>query len=192
MRDLAVTDGISTISKNERPLLRESSGTPDICRPSSPVRIVLTKMGLDGHDRGIKVVARGLRDEGFHVIYGGIWQSPAAALQAVVDEDAHWLGISLLNGAHLTLMQPMLAKMRRCGLHDIGVVLGGIIPEKDFAKLQEMGVAGIFGPGTSIAQIAQFLQSSGKTVRTNRGNWEGLSRKSDREIGKPLCVSSPG
>jgi len=122
-------------------------------------RIVLAKVGLDGHDRGIKVIARGLRDAGFHVIYGGIWQSPAAVAQAVADEDAQWLGISLLNGAHLTLIPKVLAELERRGLKDVRVVLGGIIPEADVVTLRELGVAACFGPGTSIPEIAATLKS---------------------------------
>jgi methylmalonyl-CoA mutase cobalamin-binding domain/chain len=87
-------------------------------KPTAHVRIVLAKVGLDGHDRGIKVVARGLRDAGFHVIYGGIWQSPDAVAQAVLDEDAQWLGISLLNGAHLTLIPQVVEALRQRGLLD--------------------------------------------------------------------------
>lgn len=122
-------------------------------------RIVLAKVGLDGHDRGIKVIARGLRDAGFHVIYGGIWQSPAAVAQAVADEDAQWLGISLLNGAHLTLVPKVLDELERRGLREVRVVLGGIIPEADVATLRELGVAACFGPGTSIPEIAATLKA---------------------------------
>src|SRR5215510_16143832 len=94
---------------------------------SSPQRIVLAKVGLDGHDRGIKVVARGLRDEGFHVIYAGLWQSPEAVVRAVVDEDASWLGLSLLSGAHMTLVPRVLNLLREAGLGHVSVIVGGII-----------------------------------------------------------------
>ena len=102
---------------------------------TTPTRIVLAKVGLDGHDRGIKVVARGLRDEGFHVIYAGLWQSPEAVVRAVADEDADWLGLSLLSGAHMTLVPRVLELMRQAGLADVGVLVGGIIPEEDVRKL---------------------------------------------------------
>src|SRR5947209_14238947 len=93
---------------------------------TTPARIVLAKIGLDGHDRGIKVVARGLRDAGFHVIYVGLWQSPEAVLRAVADEDADWLGLSILSGAHLTLVPRVMELLRRNGLNDVGVIVGGI------------------------------------------------------------------
>src|SRR5437764_11712982 len=96
---------------------------------TTPARILLAKVGLDGHDRGIKVVARGLRDEGFHVIYAGLWQSPEAVVRAVVDEDAGWLGLSLLSGAHMTLVPRVLEMMGQAGLEDVGLLVGGIIPE---------------------------------------------------------------
>ena len=125
-------------------------------------RIVLAKVGLDGHDRGIKVVARGLRDAGFHVIYAGLWQSPEAVVQTVVDEDADFLGISLLSGAHLTLVPRILEALKDEGAADIGVIVGGIIPEDDVPQLESMGVLGVFGPGTAIEEIAEFLRSHTK------------------------------
>lgn len=127
-------------------------------KPATHVRIVLAKVGLDGHDRGIKVVARGLRDAGFHVIYGGIWQSPDAVAQAVLDEDAQWLGISLLNGAHLTLIPQVIEALRKHGLPDVRLVLGGIVPSRDIPALTAIGVTAIFGPGTSVTEIAASLQ----------------------------------
>ena len=124
---------------------------------SSP-RIVLAKIGLDGHDRGIKVVARGLRDAGFHVIYAGLWQPPEAVVQAVADEDADWLGISLLSGAHMTLVPRLIELLREKGLDHVGVLVGGIIPEADLPQLREMGVAAVFGPGTPLNEIVEFLR----------------------------------
>src|SRR5438309_8069603 len=108
-----------------------------------PIRIVLAKVGLDGHDRGIKVVARGLRDEGMHVIYAGLWQTPEAVVRAVADEDADWLGLSLLSGAHMTQVPRVLELLRQAGLDHVGVLVGGIIPEADVPKLLEMGVSRI-------------------------------------------------
>src|SRR5437588_7220255 len=125
---------------------------------SPPSRIVLAKVGLDGHDRGIKVVARALRDAGFHVIYAGLWQTPEAVVRTVADEDADWLGISLLSGAHMTLVPRVLQMLREAGLDHVGVLVGGIIPEEDVPKLQEMGVARVFGPGTSLDDIVAFLR----------------------------------
>jgi len=126
-----------------------------------PLRIVLAKIGLDGHDRGIKVVARGLRDAGFHVIYAGLWLTPEAVVRTVGDEDADWLGLSILSGAHLTLVPRVIELLRQAGLGHVGVIVGGIIPESDIPKLQAMGVARVFGPGTPLPEIAAFLQSAG-------------------------------
>jgi methylmalonyl-CoA mutase, C-terminal domain len=121
-------------------------------------RIVLAKVGLDGHDRGIKVVARALRDAGMEVIYAGLWQTPEAVVRVVGDEDAGWLGLSLLSGAHMTLVPRVLKLLREAGLENVGVLVGGIIPEKDIPKLLEMGVARVFGPGTSMDDIVSFLR----------------------------------
>src|ERR1700732_1841291 len=115
-----------------------------------PIRVILAKVGLDGHDRGIKVVARALRDAGMHVIYAGLWQTPEAVVRTVVDEDAAWLGLSLLSGAHMTLLPRVLKLLRDAGLSHVGVLVGGIIPDKDIPKLHEMGVAHVFGPGTPL------------------------------------------
>jgi LAO/AO transport system ATPase len=125
---------------------------------SLPQRIVLAKIGLDGHDRGVKVVARGLRDLGFHVIYAGLWQSPEAVVRAVADEDARWLGLSLLSGAHMTLVPRVLTLLHQAGLSQVGVVVGGIIPPADERELLRLGVAHVFGPGTAIDLIAEFMR----------------------------------
>src|SRR5438552_792832 len=127
-----------------------------------PLRIVLAKVGLDGHDRGVKVVARGLRDAGMHVIYAGLWLTPEAVVRTVADEDADWLGLSLLSGAHMTLVPRVMQLLREAGLEHVGVLVGGIVPETDVPKLREMGVARVFGPGTSMQEIVDFLrQQSG-------------------------------
>lgn len=131
----------------------------------TPQRIVLAKVGLDGHDRGIKVVARGLRDAGFHVIYSGLWQSPEAVVQAVQDEDADWLGVSILNGAHNTLVPRLIECLHQRGLDHVGLIVGGIIPEADQAVLRQQGVAAFFGPGTSIDTIVGYLNRHAPTSR---------------------------
>jgi len=128
-----------------------------------PARVLLAKIGLDGHDRGVKVVARGLRDAGFHVIYAGLWQSPEAVVQAVADEDADWLGISILSGAHMTLLPQLLELLNENGLDGVGVMVGGIIPEADVPKLKRMGVSDVFGPGTSIDGIIAHLRQRGQS-----------------------------
>jgi methylmalonyl-CoA mutase cobalamin-binding domain/chain len=125
-----------------------------------PIRVVLAKVGLDGHDRGIKVVARALRDAGMEVIYTGLWQTPEAIVRTVADEDADWLGLSLLSGAHLTLVPRVLQLLREAGLEQVGVLVGGIIPEGDVPKLMQMGVARVFGPGTALPDIVAFLRES--------------------------------
>ena len=130
---------------------------------SPPVRVVLAKVGLDGHDRGIKVVARALRDAGMQVIYAGLWQTPEAIVRTVADEDADWLGLSLLSGAHMTLLPRVMQLLREAGLEHVGVLVGGIIPEADIPKLKAMGVAAVFGPGTTMPDIVAFLtQKSGE------------------------------
>jgi methylmalonyl-CoA mutase cobalamin-binding domain/chain len=126
-----------------------------------PLRVVLAKVGLDGHDRGIKVVARALRDAGMHVIYAGLWQTPEAVVRTVADEDADWVGLSLLSGAHMMLVPRVLQLLRDADLGHVGVLVGGIVPEADVAKLLEMGVARVFGPGTSMDEIVAFLRERG-------------------------------
>ena len=120
---------------------------------SAAVRIVLAKVGLDGHDRGVKVVARALRDAGMHVIYAGLWQTPEAVVRAAADEDADWLGLSLLSGASSDARAPrVLELLREAGLGHVGVIVGGIVPEADVPKLQALGVAHVFGPGTPLGR----------------------------------------
>src|SRR5438128_11685722 len=100
-----------------------------------PLRVVLAKVGLDGHDRGIKVVARALRDAGMHVIYAGLWLTPEAVVRAVAEEDADWLGLSILSGAHMTLVPRVLEQLRADKLDNVKVMVGGIVPEADVPKL---------------------------------------------------------
>jgi methylmalonyl-CoA mutase cobalamin-binding domain/chain len=126
---------------------------------SPPIRVVLAKVGLDGHDRGVKVVARALRDAGLHVIYAGLWQTPEGVVRTVADEDADWLGLSLLSGAHMTLVPRILQLLREAGLKHVGVIVGGIVPEVDIPPLQAMGVSRVFGPGTPLDDIVAFLRT---------------------------------
>jgi len=121
-------------------------------------RILLAKPGLDGHDRGVLVVAAALRDAGHEVIYTGLRQSPEMIAQAAEDEDVDAVGLSLLSGAHGTLVPRVLAALRDRGLGRVTVVVGGIIPDADRAALQQQGVAAIFGPGTSTREIVTFFQ----------------------------------
>jgi len=122
-----------------------------------PYRVVVDKPGLDGHDRGAKVIARALRDAGFEVIYTGLHQTPEQVVQAVVQEDADAVGLSLLSGAHLTLVPRVVAGLREQGLGDVLVFVGGIIPDGDIPTLKEMGVAEVFTPGAPLPAIVQSL-----------------------------------
>lgn len=122
-----------------------------------PYRVVVAKPGLDGHDRGAKVIARALRDAGFEVIYTGLHQTPEQVVRAAVDEDADAVGLSLLSGAHLTLVPRVIEGLREQGMEDVVVVVGGIIPEADIPKLQEAGVAAVFTPGSPLPDIASWL-----------------------------------
>ena len=124
---------------------------------SSPIRVVVAKPGLDGHDRGAKVVARALRDAGFEVIYTGLHQTPEQIVQTAIQEDAGAVGLSVLSGAHLTLFARVIELLRERGAGDIVVFGGGIIPHDDIALLEELGVAMIFTPGTTMAQIVDWV-----------------------------------
>ncbi len=122
------------------------------------IRILVAKPGLDGHDRGAKVVAYGLRDAGFEVVYTGLRQTPEMIANAAVQEDVDVVGLSVLSGAHLSLTQRVLQNMKNKGAGDKMVLVGGIISPADADKLKEMGVAGVFIPGTSIKSIADFIK----------------------------------
>jgi LAO/AO transport system ATPase len=155
---------------------------------ATPTRIVLAKIGLDGHDRGIKVVARGLRDEGFHVIYAGLWQSLEAVVKAIADEDASWLGLSLLSGAHMTLVPRVIELLRHAELADVGVLVGGIIPGDDARRLIQLGVARVFGPGTAQSEIADFIR--GHEMRRGPQPVAPLSRHDRRALSRLLTQAA--
>lgn len=123
-----------------------------------PLRIVLAKVGLDGHDRGVKVVARALRDAGFEVIYTGLRQTPEMVVEAALQEDAQVIGLSLLSGAHMTLIPRTLEVLKERQAEDVVLFAGGIIPDDDVPKLTGMGVAAIFGPGTPLQAIVDWLR----------------------------------
>jgi methylmalonyl-CoA mutase C-terminal domain/subunit len=123
-------------------------------------RVIVAKPGLDGHDRGAKVIARALRDAGFEVIYTGLHQTPDQVVQAAVQEDADAVGLSLLSGAHLTLVPKIVERLRAEGLGDVLVLCGGIIPDKDIPILKEEGVAAVFTPGSSLPDIAAWLEQA--------------------------------
>jgi methylmalonyl-CoA mutase C-terminal domain/subunit len=125
-----------------------------------PIKVLIAKPGLDGHDRGAKVLARGLRDEGFEVVYTGLRQTPEMVATAALQEDVDVVGLSILSGAHMTLVPRICALLREKGLDDVLVAAGGIIPDDDLPALREAGVAAVFGPGTTIAQVADFFRAN--------------------------------
>ncbi|TVR21221.1 MAG: cobalamin B12-binding domain-containing protein [Ilumatobacter sp.] len=123
-----------------------------------PYRVVVAKPGLDGHDRGAKTITRALRDHGFEVIYTGLHQSPEQIAETVLQEDADAVGLSLLSGAHLTLFPRVMEELRNRDVADVMVFGGGVIPDADARQLKEQGVAMVFGPGSSLKQISQWLE----------------------------------
>jgi methylmalonyl-CoA mutase C-terminal domain/subunit len=126
--------------------------------PARPVRIVMAKVGLDGHDRGVKVVARALRDAGYEVIYTGLRQTPEMVVDAAIQEDAQVIGLSLHSGAHMTLIPRVIEVLKERHADDIVVFGGGIIPDEDIAELKGLGVAEIFPPGTPLQDIVEWLR----------------------------------
>ena len=125
-----------------------------------PIKVLIAKPGLDGHDRGAKVLARGLRDEGFEVVYTGLRQTPQMIVSAALQEDVDVVGLSILSGAHMTLLPKVTRMLREQGMGDVLVTAGGIIPDDDIPALREAGVSEVFGPGTSIRQVADYLRAN--------------------------------
>ncbi len=122
-----------------------------------PIRVLVAKPGLDGHDRGAKVIARALRDSGMEVIYTGIRQSPQMIAQAAAQEDVDVIGMSILSGAHLEILPEIMDLLRDQGMDDVIVVVGGIIPEVDRQPLKDLGISEVFGPGTTTGSIVEFI-----------------------------------
>ncbi len=123
-----------------------------------PIRVLIAKPGLDGHDRGAKVVARALRDAGMEVIYTGIRQTPEMIAEAALQEDVDVVGLSILSGAHMDLFPRIVELLKQKGLDDVVIVCGGIIPEEDIPALKQMGFAAAFGPGSSTQDLAAFIR----------------------------------
>jgi methylmalonyl-CoA mutase C-terminal domain/subunit len=133
-----------------------------------PIKILVAKPGLDGHDRGAKVMARALRDAGFEVVYTGLFQTPEMIAGAALQEDVDVVGLSILSGAHLALFPRIMAALRERGLDDVLVVAGGTIPAEDVPAVREMGIAAVFGPGTSFAEAISFIRENAP-VRADGG-----------------------
>ena len=125
-----------------------------------PIKVLIAKPGLDGHDRGAKVLARGLRDEGFEVVYTGLRQTPDMIVSAALQEDVDVVGLSILSGAHMTLLPRITRLLREQGMDDVLVTAGGIIPDADVPELKAAGINAVFGPGTSIGEVADFLRAN--------------------------------
>ncbi|GBD21862.1 Methylmalonyl-CoA mutase [bacterium HR28] len=124
-----------------------------------PIRVLIAKPGLDGHDRGAKVLARALRDAGMEVIYTGLFQTPESIAQTAVDEDVDVVGLSILSGAHNQLVPEVIRALREHGKGEALILVGGIIPQDDIPFLKAQGVAEVFGPGTSLAEIVRYIES---------------------------------
>ena len=130
---------------------------------SQTIRVLVAKPGLDGHDRGARVIARALRDAGMEVIYTGLRQTPEQIVSAALQEDADVVGLSILSGAHMYICPRIMELLKEKGLQDITVVVGGIIPDVDIPKLNEVGVRGIFRPGTPMQEVVDFIAKSSRT-----------------------------
>ena len=124
----------------------------------TPIRVLVAKPGLDGHDRGAKVIVRALRDAGMEVIYTGIRQTPEMIVAAALQEDVDVIGLSILSGAHLAIFPKIMELLKAQGMDDVIVLAGGIIPDEDIPQVQAMGVQGVFGPGTPLSKIVEFIR----------------------------------
>ena len=130
-----------------------------------PIRVLVAKVGLDGHDRGAKIIATALRNEGMEVIYTGLRQTPEMVVNAALQEDVDAIGISILSGAHMTVFPKIITLMKEKGMNDVLLTGGGIIPDEDMQTLNQMGVGKLFAPGTPTTVIAQYI-----------GEWVGINR----------------
>jgi methylmalonyl-CoA mutase, C-terminal domain len=129
---------------------------------SQKIRVVIAKPGLDGHDRGAKVIARALRDAGMEVIYTGLRQTPEQIVSATLQEDADVIGLSILSGAHMHICPRVVELLKEKGLDDVLIVIGGIIPDVDIVKLNQMGIHGVFIPGTPMQDIVEFIKRNAR------------------------------
>jgi methylmalonyl-CoA mutase C-terminal domain/subunit len=129
------------------------------------IRVIIAKPGLDGHDRGAKVIARALRDAGMEVIYTGLRQTPEMIAEAALQEDVDAVGLSILSGAHMTLLPRIVQTLRDKGLTDVRVFAGGIIPDEDIEPLKQAGIAGVFGPGSNTDTVVEFIRDQFKDLQ---------------------------
>ena len=129
-------------------------------RDGHPIRVLVAKPGLDGHDRGAKVMVRAFRDAGFEVIYTGLFQTPEMIAAAAAQEDVDVVGLSILSGAHMALFPPIMAALRDAGREDALVIAGGTIPKEDIPAIKELGVAAVFGPGTRLSDAIDFVRTN--------------------------------
>jgi methylmalonyl-CoA mutase C-terminal domain/subunit len=127
---------------------------------TAPIRVLVAKPGLDGHDRGAKVIARALRDAGMEVIYTGLRQTPEMIVNAALEEDVRVIGLSILSGAHNVIVPRVLELLREKHMEDVKVIVGGIVPDEDAEELKKQGVAAVFQPGASLDSIVQFIRST--------------------------------
>jgi methylmalonyl-CoA mutase C-terminal domain/subunit len=171
----ARTGGGRTRNKATAAAARPRGPRPDVAgtvpetAPSRPVRVLVAKPGLDGHDRGAKVVARALRDAGMEVVYTGIRQTPEMIAESALQEDAEAIGLSILSGAHLSIVPRVRQELAARGLEDVVVWVGGIIPAADVEPLQRAGVAAVFGPGTTLADTVAFVRRAVEARRVASG-----------------------
>jgi methylmalonyl-CoA mutase C-terminal domain/subunit len=147
----------------EQPLKTQSAKTQSSTKPVAPqarIRVLVAKPGLDGHDRGAKVIARALRDAGMEVIYTGLRQTPEMIVQAALQEDVDVIGLSILSGAHNAIVPRIAELLKKENMEDVLLLVGGIIPEQDVAALRAVGVRGVFQPGTTLDEIVRFIREN--------------------------------
>ncbi len=154
---------------------------------SRPIRVLIAKIGLDGHDRGAKLIVRNLRDAGMEVIYSGLWQTPAATVHAALQEDVDVVGVSLLSAAHMTIMPEVRRLCENAGIPDIPITVGGIIPEEDHTRLRDAKIDGIFNPGTSMATIIDAFRNLAEKYRAKRE--DGQTPSLDSPTGLPRAIT---
>ena len=141
-------------------MVSDTETAPERSATGRKIRVVVAKPGLDGHDRGAKIIARALRDAGMEVIYTGLHQTPEQIVETVIQEDAHAVGLSILSGAHMTLVPRIAALLKEQGVDDVVLVVGGTIPADDIPELKDLGVSEIFTPGAPVQEIIDFIEKS--------------------------------